>query len=213
MYFHEHEFKSTDENVPDIISRFDRNLRILYVNPATAQFFGLRSGEYIGKTISELKIDKELASMLKGKLIKVFETGHETVIETNYQTPNGERYFQLQIVPEFGSDKSVETVLTISCDITMFKMTVEALRESEKRLQSVIDSIFDGLIITDERGIVETFNSAAERIFDHKADEIIGKNINLIVQEPHKKKHDEYINRFLQTDRHMTVASSGESLG
>ncbi len=58
MYFHEHEFKSIGENVPDMISRFDRNLRILYVNPAAAQFFGLRSGEYIGKAISELKIDK-----------------------------------------------------------------------------------------------------------------------------------------------------------
>ncbi len=124
---------------------------------------------------------------MEGKLIKVFETRHETAIETNYQTTNGERYYQLRIVPEFGSDKSVETVLTISCDITMFKRTVEALRESEKRLKSVIDSVFDGLIITDESGIVVTFNLAAERIFDHKADEIIGKNIKLIVPEPQEE--------------------------
>ncbi|MCH8226781.1 MAG: CHASE domain-containing protein, partial [Chloroflexi bacterium] len=63
--------------------------------------------------------------------------------------------------------------------------TEEALRESEARHRSIVDTAADGIITIDENGTIESFNSAASKLFDYKPDEVIGKNINTLMPEPY----------------------------
>jgi len=58
------------------------------------------------------------------------------------------------------------------------------LEESKSRIQAVVDNAADGIITLDERGNIESFNRAAEKIFGVKADRIIGSNLRRLISQP-----------------------------
>jgi two-component system, LuxR family, sensor kinase FixL len=76
--------------------------------------------------------------------------------------------------------------------------TREALAR-EAHLASILDTVPDAMIVIDERGIVQSFSSAAERLFGYTAAEVIGKNIKMLMPSPYRENHDGYIERYLRT--------------
>ncbi len=76
---------------------------------------------------------------------------------------------------------------------------VHELARREAHLQSVLATAPDSAIVIDLHGLIVTFNAAAERQFGYKAEEIVGKNVNLLMPEPYKHQHDGYIERYLRT--------------
>jgi two-component system sensor kinase FixL len=74
-----------------------------------------------------------------------------------------------------------------------------ALRDSEARLRSILESAVDGIIVIDARGRIETFNPAAERLFGYSASEVAGQNVNLLMPSPYHEEHDRYMATYLST--------------
>lgn len=87
------------------------------------------------------------------------------------------------------------------------------LRETAGRLRGVVDTAVDGIITIDERGIVETMNPAAERIFDYEAREVIGKNISMLMPEPYRSEHDGYLERYHRTGERRIIGIGREVRG
>ena len=77
--------------------------------------------------------------------------------------------------------------------------TGRELALSEAKMRAVVDGAVDGIITIDENGIIESFNPAAETMFGYASQEAIGKNVKLLVPEPHKKRHNDYIRSYLKT--------------
>ena len=69
--------------------------------------------------------------------------------------------------------------------------------ESEARLRAVFDHALDAIITIDSRGIVQSFNPAAESIFGWRADEVIGRNVNMLMPSPDRERHDSYLANYL----------------
>ena len=80
-----------------------------------------------------------------------------------------------------------------------------ALVEREAHLQSILDTVPDGMIVIDERGIVLSFSAAAERMFGYAAAEVCGLNVSLLMPSPHREHHDEYIRRYLVSGERRIV--------
>ena len=131
----EQQFKMVAENAPDIISRVDAEFRHLYVSASVELATGIPSEQFVGKTNVELGMPEDLYRVWHDSLRQVFATGQEQTIEFKFPTLNGIRWYQARIVPEFASDDSVETVLSIARDVTDYKQVEQALRESEERLR------------------------------------------------------------------------------
>jgi PAS domain-containing protein len=68
--------------------------------------------------------------------------------------------------------------------------TQAALQESKDRLGAIIDTVVEGIITVDEHGFIESFNPAAERMFGHAAEEMIGQNVTLLMPSPYREEHD-----------------------
>ncbi|HEX9647208.1 MAG TPA: diguanylate cyclase [Alphaproteobacteria bacterium] len=66
-------------------------------------------------------------------------------------------------------------------------------------LRAVLNTMLDGLVITDDRGIVQVFNPACERLFGYRAEDVLGRDVSLLVAEPHRRKHREYVDSYRTT--------------
>ena len=75
----------------------------------------------------------------------------------------------------------------------------------EAHLQSILDTVPEAVIVIDERGIMQSYSSAAERLFGYSAAEVIGKNVNMMMPSPYREKHDDYLARYLRTGERRII--------
>jgi two-component system sensor kinase FixL len=75
----------------------------------------------------------------------------------------------------------------------------------EAHLQSILDTIPDAMVVIDERGLMRSFSSAAERLFGYQAAEVIGCNVAMLMPSPHRESHDAYLARYLQTGERRII--------
>ncbi len=81
------------------------------------------------------------------------------------------------------------------------------------RLKSVIETAIDGIITISERGVVESINPAAARLFGYMPDEVIGNNINILMPPPFQEEHDGYINNYRNTQKAKIIGIGREVKG
>lgn len=135
LYRREQELRVLQENSPDIIARFDHQLRYLYVNPAIAQATGKSSEVFLGKTNAEIALSEKLCDSWEESMRQVLATGEGGIFEFDFPTPKGTRYYQSRIVPEFALDGSVQSLLSITRDVTDDKLTKLALSNNQAKLR------------------------------------------------------------------------------
>ncbi len=85
---------------------------------------------------------------------------------------------------------------------------LRAFVESEARTRAIVDTAVDGIITINEEGVIESANRAAVRLFGHEVDELVGKNISLLMPLPFREHHSSYIKRYM-TDRIPRVIGVG----
>lgn len=65
--------------------------------------------------------------------------------------------------------------------------------------RSVIDNVVDGLVIIDQKGLVEAFNPAAERMFGYRAEEVLGQEVRMLMPEPDRNGHQGFVDGYIRT--------------
>jgi len=75
----------------------------------------------------------------------------------------------------------------------------------EAHLQSILDTVPEAVIVIDEHGVMQSFSSAAERLFGYSATEAIGKNVKMMMPAPYRDNHDSYIARYLRTGERRII--------
>lgn len=83
-------------------------------------------------------------------------------------------------------------------------MTRDALAR-EAHLKSILDTVPEAMIVIDERGVMQSFSSAAERLFGYRADDALGQNVKTLMPSPYRESHDAYLERYRTTGERRII--------
>ncbi|WP_321310448.1 PAS domain-containing sensor histidine kinase [Marinifilum fragile] len=128
----EKRFRTLVENAPDLIMRFDKNYKHLFVNSATKTLLNIEPEEFIGKTHEELGFPEHMCKFWEKEMKKVFLSSKLKVVEFSIQIDGEDKYFDWQLIPEFDEEGQTETILAVARDITARKLNEKALEDAVK---------------------------------------------------------------------------------
>lgn len=87
------------------------------------------------------------------------------------------------------------------------------LSRSEAKLRAIVANVFNGIVVADQNGLITTFNTGAERMFGYHAEDVIGKNVNVLMPEPFHSQHDGYVNAYFNSRITRVIGTGRELIG
>jgi two-component system sensor kinase FixL len=174
-------------------------------NAAAERIFGYSATEMIGGPITRLSPEGRthemagiLARIARGERVERYETLRRrkdgTVIPV-----------ALTVSPIRDRTGRIIGATKIARDISVEKAAEAALVEREAHLRSIIETVPDGMVVIDERGIVQSFSATAARMFGYEEDEVVGRNVSMLMPSPHRENHDSYLARYLATGERRII--------
>ncbi len=160
-------------------------------NRAAERLFGYTSHEAIGQPI-ELIVprdcrpdeDSVVARVLRGEFVTHFETTART-------KAGGMVPISLSVSPILSPEGEILGMSRIARDLSMQK----ELERQAFRLAAIVDSSVDAIISKDLNGIIQSWNTAAERMFGYAAAEAVGKSILMIIPDERRTEEDRVLGR------------------
>jgi PAS domain S-box-containing protein len=133
----------------------------------------------------------------QGEVVHVHRDGHRVVVASQWALHRD------------GLGNPI-SVLKLDWDVTEARRAQSMIAEREARLRSILETAPDGIITIDERGVIQSFSDAAEKMFGYAAGEVIGNNVNMLMHSPHRESHDGYLARYLRTGEKRIIGIGRE---
>jgi len=170
-------FRAAVENSPDYVIRYDLVYRRTYINPAALAMQRKPVEDLLGRTpLDGSSIVDGVRFMEQMRL--VVRTGHEIAYEAGISNPAGQtRWCHLRIVPEFGSDGSVASILSIGRDI-------HEIKESQLRFRALAESFPDLMVRFDNTCRLTYVNPIVSRTFGIAPETCIGMHVSQLRPDP-----------------------------
>ncbi|NUB09674.1 PAS domain S-box protein [Azospirillum sp. Vi22] len=89
----------------------------------------------------------------------------------------------------------------------------ESVAHAEARYRAIVDTAVDAIVVIDRAGTLHSFNRAAERIFGYAAEEVIGRNVSMLMPDPDRSAHDGYLERYHRTGERRIIGIGREVTG
>jgi len=162
------------DNMPDMVTRFDKELRHIYVNPVLEKMTDRKVSEVLGKTWKEMGYPPEMYEPLIPYFQTAFETGEKVEYESEYEANHGIKYYYNILVPELGEDGTVETVLALTRDITEQRQSEERFYKAFHANPSmmVIVSIEDEMVVDASESFAQALGVSRNEIIGQVVTEI-----------------------------------------
>ena len=183
-----HLLRTVIDNLPDYVSLKDIHHRCLVSNLANARALGAATPEeVVGKTLSDFYPPEE-AERYDGLDQQVLETGQTLHIENSFvDSVTGQtRWTWMTRIPFRASDGTISGTVGISRDVTEYKRLELELQDRRDFALQIINTMGQGLVVTDEEGRLALVNPAFARFVGYEPSELLGKRAaDLVVPEDH----------------------------
>lgn len=211
----EERIRSVVNHVVDGIISIDEHGMVTTFNPAAERIFGYEAPEVIGQNV-KLLMPEPYHSEHDGYIANYLRTGQAKIIgigrEVIGRRKDGSTFPMELAISVFRLDDR-RHFTGIVRDITERKRAEEELRQAEERMRSVVNHVIDGIITIDERGSIESFNPAAEKLFGYDRAEVIGQNVKVLMPDPYHGEHDHYISNYVTTGQAKIIGIGREVVG
>jgi two-component system sensor kinase FixL len=199
----------------DGIIVIDSTGRIESFNRGAEQIFGYPAAEVIGRNVNVLMPSPHHEEH-DGYLQRYLTTGDARIIGIGREVMGRRRDGTLVPVHLSVGEMQIagERLFTgLLHDLTKRAGLSVQLQTSEARWRAVIDSAVDGIVVIDPKGCIETFNHGAERLFGYTEQEVLGRNVNMLMPSPYREDHDTYLARYMTTGEAKIIGLGREVRG
>ena len=192
----------------------DQTVRL--INKKGCRVLGYPEEEIVGKNWFESFLPEHVKGQVQEVFAQLVSGKVEPVVysENSVLTSSGdERLISWQNTLLYDEKGQILGTMSSGSDVTERKKHEVALRRSEAELRAIVENAVDGIVTIDPSGTIQSFNPAAEEIFGYSSDEVIGKNVKLLMPEPDHSQHDEYISNYLKTRQRKIIGIGREVMG
>jgi two-component system sensor kinase FixL len=171
------------------------NGAITFWSGGMERLYGFTAGEAVGNSAHQL-LNTEFPSSLEALQNELLEKGEWTG-ELVQRRRDGEKITVASRWSLWRGD-GLTAVTEVYNDLT-------GLIAREAHLKSILDTVPDAMIVIDDHGIMQSFSSAAERLFGYEAKEAVGQNVKVLMPSPYRESHDEYLARYARTGERRII--------
>ncbi len=171
-------FAAVVEHAPDVITRFDAQLRYVYASPAIRRYTGHEPSFYVGKTDFETDFDVDDAERWTRELRRVVERGEVRSYDFRFRCDDGVvRWFESRAAPERGPDGEIVGAVIVTRDTTAAKEAEAAIEESERRFRMAFDGAGVGMVLVDATSGILRANATLGTILGRDPSELVGVHL------------------------------------
>jgi PAS domain S-box-containing protein len=209
--------QATLTGIGDAVIVTDAEGRVSMINPVAQTLTGWKE-ESVGRPLEEVFciINEQSRQPAESPVSRVMREGavvglanHTVLIAKN----GTELPIDDSAAPIRGSQGHIVGCVLVFRDVTARRQAEQQLADHAARIESIVNHVIDGIIVIDENGTVESFNPAAERLFDYRAEEVIGQNVKLLMPEPFHSQHDGYLSNYRRTGQAKIIGIGREVEG
>ena len=198
--------------VPEPMLVLDDELHVVKASRSFCATFQMTPDETEGKALSALQDWRWDQSGLRDLLERVLpdkttvegyqieinlpQTGHRTMLANARELHDG--------------PKGSKLILLTLMDITERQHIELGLKDREARLSAILDAAPEGIVTIDDYGKIGSFSPAAERILGYRAEDVLNKNVKMLMPEPHKHQHDAYLTHYRETGEKRIIGVGRE---
>jgi two-component system, LuxR family, sensor kinase FixL len=200
------------DNIQHGVIITDLRGHIVFWNRANEKIFGYKKSEIIGRPVRILYDDDEV--MPFKKILKTCIKDLPVTGRWHGRQKNKNRVW-LDVRAKIFNDEDYSSsfcIITI-CDIGKLKHTENRLKKNEALAQSILDSSADAIITVNKKGDILSFNKTGAKMFGYEKEELIGKNVKILMPLPYRDDHDNYMKRYLETGSAQIIGKGRELQG
>lgn len=204
----EERFRLLVDSVKDYaIYLLDATGQVITWNKGAERIKGYTAAEVIGQPYALFFSPEECATGRPGQELEEAATTGRLEAEGWRIRKDGTRFWAHTVItPLYDQTEQLRGFSKVTRDMS-------ERRRAEQLLRSVVDNTLDGIISIDERGVVQSFNKSAEKIFGYRAEEVISQKINMLMPEPYTSEHDQYLGNYLRTGHAKIIGIGREVSG
>jgi PAS domain S-box-containing protein len=199
LRFSERRLRRYRDQAPLATIEWNTQHQVVGWNVAAEKLFGFTFEEVKGQFFSSLlppTIKYEADTLWKNLIA---QNGSENV-RAKILTKGGEtKYTRWHNAPFFDDDGNIIGAASIILDLTSEHAAQSALRNSERTQREILDSMVEGVVVTDETGAILSVNLAAEKMLGYRANELIGQQVSLLLEGQTEESFHRNMQRYLDT--------------
>ena len=178
----------------------DPDGRVTTWNAGAERILGWPEDEIIGEHCAKFYPGEDASNgKCDAYLARALAEGRFTDETWTIRKDGSEFLADVTITPLLRSDGVVRGYAKVIHDVTERRAAERTLEKRERHLQSILATVPDAMVVIDEQGTMISFSAAAERLFGYREEDVLGKNVSMLMPNPDRDRHDAYLQRYLDT--------------
>lgn len=193
-------FRAIAEATEDLVTVVDREARFLFVNSAGLRFLGPTPEELVGRSALDFvhPDDQEATREAVRRWVEGDPQQSRSIENRQMHRDGSVRHVLWTVTRHTGADGGL-VLVSYAKDITPIRRAERLLEERELRLRALLSGMLDAVVAIDPSGIVRFTSDSVREIFGWEPSELVGRNVSVLLPEPHRSLHDDYLARYRET--------------
>ena len=197
--------------MPANLVYIDNDRRFRFINKASENWLQLSNSDVAGRHIKDVMGEPAYAAIRHH--IDTVLSGQPVEFDMQIPFKQGVREMQAAYRPHLGTDGAILGYFVYATDKTREKITERALRESEDRFRTLLNSAPDAMLAVNADGKIIQSNQQAERMFGYASDDLLNQNVEILMPESFRKSRPGHRAMFRSEVRARTMGTGLELRG